>query len=150
MKFTLHLLPINGRPFSGAPARTVELDGERISIQEHGLPDFPWKRKYVGRRMSLWVVGNEFGALGAVVAPDVQDALDGLVDAGLAGGLAIDQETAEKYPEDVSYLGNADEPHDLANAWMQRVGFELPRDIVLVTALERADAAGENTLAHQE
>ncbi len=139
MKFTLHLSPLNGGPFHCLPARSVELEPERIAISgddcDLGLPG-------IDRAGKLSVIGNEFGALGAVVARCEQDAFDELCDKGLAGGLACDEPENEEEDEDITRLGNAGEPHDLTNAWIQQVELNPAQDIVLIVAL--AEAIGAN------
>lgn len=143
MKHTLHLAPVNGGPFNCIPARSVELEDDRISIcgESCGLA-FPGQSGG-----SLWVIGNEFGALGAVVAAHEQEAFDTLCDRGLAAGLACEEPENEEEAEDITRLGNAGEPHDLTNAWIQRVDLDPARDIQLIVALARADGANVTFLS---
>ena len=144
MKYTLHLAPVNRGPFHCLPARSVELEVDRISVFGDSCSlAFPGETS----AGSLWVIGNEFGALGAVVARHEQEAFDTLCDRGLAGGLACDEPENEEEAEDITRLGNAGEPHDLTNAWIQRVNFDPSRDIKLIIALARADGAGVNFLS---
>lgn len=143
MKYTLHLAPVNGGPFHCLPGRSVELEDDRISVcgESCGLA-------FHGQSGgSLWVIGNEFGALGAVVADHEQEAFDTLCDRGLAAGLACDEPKTPEEEEEITRLGNAGEPHDLTNAWIQRVDLDPARDIKLIVALAQADGAGVNFLS---
>ena len=97
----LSLQPIDGGPFNCAPAREVELDLERIRCNNPHLPG-----EYNPHNVRLFVVGNEFGAMGAVWAQE-SDALDELVDADLGGRILIDETDAD---DDSPRLGNAGEP----------------------------------------
>lgn len=85
-KYTLHLK----QPLSIAPnvplVELVELEADRILTND---VRFPWESH--PRNLRLWVIGNEYGALGAVWADCEQGALDVLCDAGLAGGLVIEK-----------------------------------------------------------
>lgn len=110
---SLPLSPVNGGPFNCLPAREIELPPERIRCNDVVLP---WE--YHPHKMRLWVIGNEYGALGAVWASHEQDALDELVDSDLGAGLLIDEADAD---EDSARLGNAGEPANLDNAWLQVV-----------------------------
>ena len=143
-KLTLHLAPVNRGPFNCLPARPVELEPERIRIdcddatpcihpEDHG-------------NASLYVVGNEYGPMGAVWCRNEGDAIDALVNADLAGGILIDEDSLarmdEEEKEDVHYAGNAGEPVDLTHAWIQRVELDGARDWRLIAML--AEARGAN------
>lgn len=144
MKHTLHLSPVNGGPFNCIPARSVELEPERIAVSGDSC-DLRLPGDHGGG--SLWVIGNEFGAIGAVVASHEQEAFDTLCDRGLAGGLACDEPETPEENEEVSRLGNAGEPHDLSNAWIQQVAFDSARDIAVIVSLARAIGAGATLLS---
>ena len=150
MKYTLHLAPVNGGPFSCLPARSVELEDERITATGADCSAcYPGSGNSM-RDSFLYVIGNEFGALGAVWATNDQDALDELVDRDLAGGILVDDEpeTDSEYEENgYSRLGNAGELCDLTNVWMQKVAFEPVRDIELIVALAKADGANVSFLS---
>jgi len=135
MKYTLHLK--QDLPFASAPA-IAELDAERILCNDVILPG-----ETHPHGMRLWVIGNEYGALGAVWANHEQDALDELVDAGLGDGLLVREEDRD---DDCAHLGNAGEPADLTYAWLAKVTFDLSRDIKLLLALAEARGAGVKTL----
>lgn len=130
MKYTLTLA--QNLPFASAP-RFVELDAEHILTNDVILPG-----ENHCYNMRLWCIGNEHGALGAVWATNEQDALDELCDAGLAAGLAIEEEDAD---EETARLGNAGEPHDLTHAWMAVVELEPERDFRLCVHLAEARGA---------
>jgi len=90
----------------------------------------------------LWVIGNEYGVLGAVWAGNEQDALDELVNANLGQALLIDENDAD---EDSACLGNAGEPACLDNVWLAEVEFQPPRP-GRAPAFCRGTRAGEETL----
>lgn len=130
-KITLHLN--QSLPFaSNVPI--AELDPDRIRCNDIV---FPWERHPY--KMGLWVIGNEFGALGAVWADCEQDAFDELVDAGLGDGLLIEETDAT---EDCTRLGNAGEPANLDHAWLARVEWDNARDFS--TLMKFAEARGAN------
>ena len=149
MKHTLHLAPVNRGPFHCMPARSVEIDAERIRVDcADATPClFPGHKG----NASLFVVGNEFGTMGAVWCRHEGDAIDALVDADLAGRILLDPaDVAKMSPdelEDVHYAGNASEPVGLDHAWIQRVDIDGARDWRLIAALCEATGAGADTLA---
>jgi hypothetical protein len=119
-----------------APGK-CELEGERILCNDIHLPG---SINY--HNSGLWVIGNEYGPLGAAWGNE-QDALDALVDGDLAAGILIDEKDAD---EDSPRLGNAGEPACLDNAWMGEVEFKPERDLALLLAFARAEVTGENSL----
>lgn len=143
-KLPLHLAPVNGGPFNCLPARPVELPPERIRIDCADATPCIHPEDY--GNASLYVVGNEFGPMGAVWCRHEGDAIDALVDADLAGGILYDDETfasmSDEEREDVHHAGNAGEPVDLTYAWIQRVELDGARDWRLIAAL--AEARGAN------
>ena len=143
MKRTLSLLPINRGAFHCAPAREVQLDDERINVTGSDCSLNLPGTQGLG---SLWVIGNEFGPIGAVVARHEQDAFDQLCDCGFSAGLMVDPPKNDMEHDEITPLGNAGEPHDLANAWIQRVRLDPALDIELIVALARADGANVSTL----
>jgi len=155
-KYTLHLAPVNRGPFHCIPARSIELEGERIELEGERIRMdcadaepciYPGHRGNAG----LYVVGNEYGALGAVWCSHEGDAIDALVDADLAGGILIDDETlagmSEEERERVHQAGNAGEAVDLDHAWIQRVEIDGARDWRLIAAMAEATGANAETLA---
>jgi hypothetical protein len=147
-KHTLHLAPVDRGAFCCIPARKIELEGERIRMDCADAEPciYPGHRGNAG----LYVVGNEYGALGAVWCSHEGDAIDALVDADLAGGILIDDETlaamSEEEREDVHYAGNAGEAVDLDHAWIQRVHIDGARDWRLIAAMAEATGANADTL----
>ncbi len=140
MKMKLTLMAHDGGPFNCLPAREVELETDRILCND---VTFPWE--YNPHNIGLWIVGNEFGVLGAAWGNE-QDALDEMADADLLTSCANDEEHAEHAQDDegqtecdCAYLGNASEPYDLTNVWMQRVDLNAldKKDCVIL-----ADARG--------
>ena len=141
MKTKLTLKPVNGGPFNCRPGHEIELEDERILCNDIRLP-FDTSNY---RNIRLWVIGNEFGALCAVWAGHEQDALDEACNAGMLAGLAID-ESPDEEDEEVTRLGNAGEPHDLTNAWMQTVRLNGPEDWELIARFAEARGACADTL----
>lgn len=131
----LALLPVNNGPFNCLPAREIELAPERILCNDVTLP---WENNGNTR---LYVLGNEFGAMGAVWATNDQDALDELVDAELGDGILIEGEI-EKDME-ISYVGNHGKPADLTYLWIQFANLTDPK---LLCAFAEARGAGKNNL----
>lgn len=152
MKYTLHISPVNGGPFNCLPARSIELEDERIAATGADCSACYPGSSHNMRDSSLYVIGNEFGALGAVWATNEQDALDELVNRDLAGGILVDQPQTEeqlKECEEMEYtqLGNAGEYCDLTHAWIQKVHFDPARDIELIVALAKAEGANVTFLS---
>lgn len=119
-KITLNLSAVNGGPFNCLPARSVEVEPGRVKCND---VTFPWENH--PHNMRLWVIGAEYGPFGAVWASHEQDALDELIDSNLGDALLIsedDQASAtDEEREEWAHLGNAGEPCDLTNVWIQTV-----------------------------
>src|SRR3989442_10444928 len=103
-KHTIHLM---------GHSLPVELPAERILTN-----NVIFSGEFNPHNIRLWVIGNAYGALGAVWAGNEQDALDQLVDAGLGDQFLVDEQTQAEQEDDLSYLGNAGEAADLTDAWM--------------------------------
>ena len=134
-KITIHCLPRNGGPFNCLPAREVQLDPKEVLCNDIVLP---------GERQPqrLYVIGNEYGALGAVWAEHEQDALDALCDEGLSAGLMVDEGDVGIDEEGIERLGNAGEPHNLDNAWIQMARLTATEDFPLLLKFAEARGAG--------
>jgi len=125
----------------------VELEAERILCNDVVLPgeSNPHKRR-------LWVVWNEYGALGAVWANNEEEALDELVDADLGKGLLVDADylagLSEEEREALAYLGNAGEAADLTNVGLEDVKLDPKhkKDLSLLLKFAEARGAGADTL----
>lgn len=145
MKTKLSLLPLNRGPFHCLPAREIELENEKILCNNVVLP---WG--FNPHSVRLYVIGNEFGALGAIWADCDQEAFDILVDESLGESLLVSAEDQEKADEsereEWAHLGNAGEPCDLTNVWVQLVRLEPTLDCQLLCAFAYADGAGQTTL----
>lgn len=104
-----------------------------------------------GRGSTLWVLGNEYGPMGAVWAPSMEEAFDTLVDADLADGILVDEHALEGYSEeeieDLATLGNASEYADLSYAWAKEADWKPERDWRLLCMFAEARGAGADTLA---
>ena len=144
-RMKLHLKPLNGGAFNCLPAREIELQDESILCNNIILP---WE--FNPHKVHLYAIGHEFGAVGAVWASHEQDALDELVDSGLGDSFLISKEdqtsASEDEREDWSFLGNAGEPCDLNNAWIQEVRIDPSQDCQLLCAFAEARGACQNTL----
>lgn len=138
-KIKLSLAPVNGGAFNCPPAREVELEPSRILCNDVILP---WET-FNPHSVRLWVIGNEFGALGAVWASDQQEAFDILVDAGLGDGLLIEEADAD---EDSARLGNASEPANLDHAWIQLVDLKSEGQTKLLCQFAEARGSQATTL----
>jgi hypothetical protein len=137
-KITLHL--VGNRV---APAREVELEAERILCNDVHLPH---DRGSNYHNVRLWVLGNQFGAMGAVWASCEQDAIDELIDKDLAGGILIDEKDIDEEDEDVSRGGNAGEPYDSQYLWMNEVEFNPERDWKVLCMFAEARGAAHDNL----
>ena len=149
-KFTFTLrqsLPFNANPHTAKlPAARIHCDGATFPAEIDGASRYnPWK-------IRAWVIGNTFGAVAMVFAAHESDALDAACDVGLMTSFAVDPEaltydgaTGEAWTEDgatVAWLGSADEPHCLDDCWIAPVEWNAERDILAITAIVRANAAG--------
>ena len=113
-----------------------EIDDKRILCNDVALPHD--RGANYGNR--LWIICNEFGAMGAVWARNEQDALDELVDKDLGAGILITDPTQEDYAnEEYTGLGNAGEPCDLSNCRLSAVDFT---NIPIATYARFAEARG--------
>lgn len=122
------------------PNACLTLSPERVLCNDVTLP---WEYSPHSNNARLWIVCNEFGALGAVWARCEQDALDELVDSGLGGGLLIDEKDAD---EETARLGNAGEPADLTHAQIIAYSFEKARDCELLCQFAEARGQGADNL----
>lgn len=147
MKITLSLKPVNRGAFNCMPAREVELEPKEVLCND---VTFPWES--YAHKIKLFVVGNEFGPLGAAWANCESEAFDELADADLLRGLApSDDDISEANeegndPEEWSRHGNHGEPFDMTHAWIQEVSLDGPRDWAVIAKFAEARGAGEETL----
>lgn len=122
-------------PFAGAPV-SVELEPEKILCNEVGMP---WESD----SYSLFVIGNEYGAMGAVWAGNEGDALDELVDNDLAGGILVDtiNNCTDEELEEYDHAGNAGEYVDLEHCWIAEVSWNIERDYKILCKFAEARGA---------
>lgn len=118
--------------------REIEMDSERILTNDVTMP---WE--YNPHNVRLWIVCNEYGALGAVWAGNEQDALDTLVDENLGDGLLVDEADAD---EECAHLGNAGEPANLDNVGLDVVRLDENLDARLMCAFCEARGGGRDNL----
>ena len=121
----------------------VDLDLTRILCNNVILP---WE--FNPHKVRLFVIGNEFGAVGAVWADCEQDALDELVDSGLGDCFLVDEkavaEMSEEEREELAHLGNAGEWANLDYAWIREC--DLKGEIELLCDFAEARGACQTTL----
>ena len=123
----------------GSPA---SLPADRIMCNDIVLPTdrYPGKTK-------LWVVSTSHGPTGAVWADSMEDALDVLVDADLAGAILLDENhVAPEDEEHIARLGNNGSPCDLSDVVVEKVDFENRRNFELLLKLAEARGAGHDNL----
>lgn len=138
MKLTL--MAHDGGAFNCLPARDIELDDKRILCND---VTFPWE--YNPHNIQFWIVGNEYGVIGAAWGNE-QDALDEIADADLLVCMANDDEHSEHGEEcECAFLGNASEPYDLTYAWMQRVDLS-KMDVADLCKLAECRGQGQTTV----
>lgn len=118
--------------------REIEMDSERILTNDVTMP---WE--YNPHNIRLWIVCNEYGALGAVWAGNEQDALDTLVDEDLGAGILVDEADSD---DECARLGNAGEPANLDNVGLYVVRLDQKLDARLMCAFCEARGAGNNNL----
>ena len=132
-------------PLHDKDGSQIEVAAERVSA--NGVT-FPWE--YNPHRTRLWVLGNEYGPMGAVWADSMEEAFDELVDADLAAGILMDEDDAiaaeEEMGNEVTRLGNAGEPVELSNAWAWEAKFDLGRDCKVLCAFAEARGSNADTL----
>ena len=131
-------------PFASCPT-LAELSPDRVRCNDVILP-----LEFNPNAVGLWIIGNAFGAVGAVWAGCEQGALDKLVDCGLGKCFLVsevDQASAtEEESEEWAHLGNAGEACDLSDAWMGRWEIDVKRDWQLLCAFAEARGACADTL----
>lgn len=120
----------------------VALEPEKIMANNVILP---WE--FNPHNVRLWVIGHEFGAIGAVWADNEQDALDELVDHGLGECLLVqDPKLTEEDNDQYTPLGNAGELADLTYVWTAPVIFDFSRDCILLCMFAEARGSTISTL----
>jgi hypothetical protein len=142
MKITLFLK--QNLPFASAPV-CAELEPELILCNDVTLPG-----DFNPHNTRLWVIGNEYGPMGAVWANHEQEAIDELIDQDLADGILVDEDTQKTMTEDereeCGFGGNASEPYYTEHLWMAEVILEPVRDLNTLLKFAEARGADENTL----
>lgn len=122
------------------------LEPERIATNDVALPG-----EGTYRLPKLWVLGNEYGALGAVWAVSMDEAFDELVDCDLGAGLLVDDEYVASLSDEerdaLGTLGNASEYADVTHAWAAEVQWQPARDWYLLCKLAEARGAGSDLLS---
>ena len=120
----------------------ITLDDDRILAND---VTFPWE--YNPHNVRLWIVCNEYGAMGAVWAGNEQDALDELVDADLAHGILVDDDSADpEFEDEYARLGNAGERADLSNCRLDVVRLDEKQDARILCRFAEARGAGKDNL----
>ncbi len=91
----------------------------------------------------LYVIGNQFGAIGAVWASCEGDAIDELIDRDMAGGILISEDRAT---DNTPRGGNDSQPYDDEYTWIAEVEFNPVRDWDILLLFAEARGAGHETL----
>ena len=115
--------------------REVEVDAKRVLTND---VTFQWESN--PHNVRLWLIGNEYGVMGAVWADCEQDALDELVDADLGAGILIDESDAD---EECARLGNAGEPACLDNCRLEAVDLDKQTQRLLCAFAEARGAEAD-------
>lgn len=128
--FTAELPPTRVGPSGSCP---IKLKAEQILANDVHYPG-----DYNPHNVKLWVIGHVYGPVAMVWASCEQDALDEAWDKDLLKCFAVDageQTEDEATRESYAYLGNASEPADLTDCWMNTVPWEsLPEPLKLAFA----------------
>lgn len=134
-------------PFASAPV-CAELAPERILCN-----NVIFAGEFNPHNVRLWVLGNEYGAMGAVWADCLGDAIDELIDADLAGGILLDEGDcspencgAEMENCEHGHGGNAGEAYDTDHLWAAEVNFEPVRDLAVLLKFAEARGQGADNL----
>lgn len=132
------ILSLNQKlPFAQNP-RFVELENDRILCN-----NIIFEREFNPHNVRLFVIGNEYGALGAVWASHDQEAIDTLVDEKLGDGILLDpKEMTEEELSGCATAGNTSEPIDSDHLWIEVVEFDKIRDFEVL--MKFAEARGAN------
>ena len=117
----------------------VDLSDDHILLNHVILP---WE--FNPHNVRLWIVSNEYGALGAVWANNEQDALDELVNNDLGNGLLIDEADAD---DETCRLGNAGEPACLDYCRLEVVRLDEAKDCRLLCRISEGRGVAGDTLA---
>ena len=150
MPTILSLQPKNGGPFNCAPGREIsDLSDSQILCNNIV---FPWE--FNPHKVRLFVIGNVYGSVAAVWSDCEQDAFSELIDSGLGDSFLVsadDQDSAtEEGRDEWARLGNAGEPCDLNDAWIQEVRLSEQDDCRLLCAFAEARGNLQATLEKNE
>jgi len=146
MPTILSLQPKNGGAFNCAPAREIsDLSDSQILCNNIILP---WE--FNPHKVRLFVIGNVYGSVGAVWSDCEQDAFDELIDSGLGDSFLVSAEEQESATQDEhdawASLGNAGEPCNLDDAWIQEVRLSEQADCRLLCRFAEARGNLQTTL----
>lgn len=133
------------RLFTTPGSMSVAIDADRILTN-----DVVFDHESNPGKTRLWLCANSHGAMGAVWANSMEDALNELVDQDLAGGILVDPEDVAKMDneerEHLAELGNNGLPCNLDDTYVEAVTMIPDRDIKLMLKLAEARGAGHNNL----
>ena len=125
----------------------ITIAGKQIKLANNKILcnniKFPWE--YNPHKIRLFVIGNEYGPLGALWASNEQKALDELVDQGLGNALLIDEKDAA---EETPRLGNVSEPACLDYVWIAEVRLDAKEDLKLLVTFAEARGSLADTLEY--
>jgi hypothetical protein len=94
----------------------------------------------------LWLCASLYGPMGAVWASNEEEALNELVDQGLADAILVDENNTHLEEEQITHLGNHGMPCDLSNVGCAPVIFIPERDWRLLCKFAEARGAGHDNL----
>ena len=115
----------------------VEMDEENILTN-----DVVFQHEYNPHNVRPWLIGNEFGPICIVWGSCEQGALDTACDEDQMESFLVEEES-EKDME-YTYLGNASEPHDISNLWMEVIDLSKQELPFLLKLAEARGATADN------
>jgi hypothetical protein len=129
-------------------ASFFDLEPRDIVCNDVILPsEFDHASRYNRHNVSMWLIGNEYGAVCAIFASHEKDALDSACNIGMMEEFLIHKDsTTGLYDKDGTTLGNDGKLHDLDHCWVAEADLQAERDIKLIVKLARADEAGHDHL----
>lgn len=104
--------------------------------REWQLPADRIQRAYWRASQALWIIGSAHGPCGAVWARAEDEAFDELADAGWSGAFKVEPQDARDCHEP---LGNYGDPHDLGDAWIDRIVLDPVTDAALLAHVNADD-----------
>ena len=120
---------------------SVALPADKILANDVVFPE-----EFNPGNFQLWLCLNAHGPMGAVWARSMEDALDVLVDANLAGGILVDESSPDEEHDNFARLGSRGQVCDLSDTRVEKVAIIPDRDWKLMVKLAEARGAGHDNL----